>query len=140
MVRVQREPLDGQALIRAVQTDSDGAVALFLGTVRDHNEGRKVIGLEYSAYEEMALQELERVRDQALERFEITRAAVVHRLGALEIGETSVAVAIAAPHRTAAFDACRFVIDTLKRNVPIWKKEMFAGGEVWVEGEGRPDS
>ena len=136
MVRVQREPIDAQALIRAVQTDVDGAVALFLGTVRDHNEGRKVSGLEYSAYEEMALQELERVRDQALERFEITRAALVHRLGALEIGETSVAVAIAAPHRAAAFDACRFVIDTLKRTVPIWKKETYNDGEAWIEGQG----
>ncbi len=134
MVLVQREPIDGQALIRSVQTDGDGAVALFLGTVRDHNEGRKVTGLEYSAYEEMALQELERVRDQALERFEITRAAVVHRLGALEIGATSVAVAVAAPHRAAAFDACRFMIDTLKRTVPIWKKETFEDGEVWIEG------
>jgi molybdopterin synthase catalytic subunit len=136
VVRVQREPIDGQALIRVVQTDVDGAVALFLGTVRDHNEGRKVSGLEYSAYEEMALQELERVRDQALERFEITRAALVHRLGALEIGETSVAVAIAAPHRAAAFDACRFVIDTLKRTVPIWKKETYNDGEAWIEGQG----
>ena len=135
MVLVQHEPIDGQALIRSVQTDGDGAVALFLGTVRDHNEGRKVTGLEYSAYEEMALQELERVRDQALVRFEITRVAVVHRLGALEIGATSVAVAVAAPHRAAAFDACRFVIDTLKRTVPIWKKETFEDGEVWIEGE-----
>jgi molybdopterin synthase catalytic subunit len=84
----------------------------------------------------MALQELERVRDQALERFEITRAALVHRLGALEIGETSVAVAIAAPHRAAAFDACRFVIDTLKRTVPIWKKETYNDGEAWIEGQG----
>ena len=135
MVLVQRGPIDGQALIRSVQTDGDGAVALFLGTVRDHNEGRKVTGLEYSAYEEMALQELARVRDQALEQFEITRAAVVHRLGALEIGATSVAVAVAAPHRAAAFEACRFMIDTLKRTVPIWKKETFEDGEVWIEGE-----
>ncbi len=135
MVLVQRGPIDGQALIRSVRTDGDGAVALFLGTVRDHNEGRKVTGLEYSAYEEMALQELRRVRDQALEQFEITRAAVVHRLGALEIGATSVAVAVAAPHRAAAFEACRFMIDTLKRTVPIWKKETFEDGEVWIEGE-----
>ncbi len=134
MVLVQREPIDGQALIRSVQTAGDGAVALFLGTVRDHNEGRKVTGLEYSAYEKMALRELERVRDQALERFEITGAAVVHRLGALELGATSVAVAVAAPHRAAAFDACRFMIDTLKRTVPIWKKETFEDGEVWIEG------
>lgn len=136
MVLVQHEPIDGQALIRSVRTDRDGAVALFLGTVRDHTEGRSVTGLRYSAYEEMALQELERVRDQALEQFEITRVAVVHRLGALEIGATSVAVAVAAPHRAAAFDACRFMIDTLKRTVPIWKKETFEDGEAWIEGEG----
>jgi len=135
VVLVQHEPIDGQALIRAVRTDRDGAVALFLGTVRDHTEGRSVTGLRYSAYEEMALQELERVRDQALEQFEITRAAVVHRLGALEIGATSVAVAVAAPHRAAAFDACRFMIDTLKHTVPIWKKETFEDGEAWIEGE-----
>jgi len=133
---MQREAIDGQTLIRSVQTDGDGALALFLGTVRDHNEGRQVTGIEYSAYEEMALKELRRVHDQALERFEITAAAVVHRLGALDIGAASVAVAIAAPHRAAAFDACRFVIDTLKRTVPIWKKETFEGGQVWIEGEG----
>ncbi len=135
MIRVQREPIDGQALVRSVQSDADGAVALFLGTVRDHNEGRTVTGLEYSAYEEMALNELGRVRDQALERFEVSAVAVVHRLGKLRIGDASVAVAVAAPHRAAAFDACRFVIDTLKRTVPIWKKETFEGGEVWIEGE-----
>lgn len=135
MVLVQHEPIDGQALIRSVRTDRDGAVALFLGTVRDHTEGRSVTGLRYSAYEEMALQELKRVRDQALEQFEITRAAVVHRLGVLEIGATSVAVAVAAPHRAAAFDACRFMIDTLKHTVPIWKKETFEDGEAWIEGE-----
>ena len=140
MVRVQHEPIDTPALTRSVQSAGDGAVALFLGTVRDHNDGRKVTGLEYSAYEEMALQELERVRDQALERFEIGAAAVVHRLGALELGAVSVAVAVAAPHRAAAFDACRFMIDTLKRTVPIWKKEAFEDGEVWIEGEGRPAS
>ncbi len=135
MVRIQREPIDGQALIEEVLTAGDGAVTLFLGTVRDHNQGRAVLRLEYSAYEEMALSELGRVRDQALERFEINAAVAVHRLGVLEIGEASVAVAVAAPHRAAAFDACRFVIDTLKRTVPIWKKESFEGGEVWVEGE-----
>lgn len=135
MVRIQREPIDGQALIEVVRTAGDGAVALFLGTVRDRNEGRTVLRLEYSAYEDMALQELERVRADALERYEITAAAAVHRLGVLEIGEASVAVAVAAPHRAAAFDACRFMIDTLKRTVPIWKKESSEGGEVWVEGE-----
>ncbi len=139
MVRIQREPIDAQALIREVRGAGDGAVALFLGTVRDHNDGRAVVRLEYSAYEEMALQELRRVRDEALGRFEITAAAAVHRLGVLQIGEASVAVAIAAPHRAAAFDACRFMIDTLKRTVPIWKKESFEGGEVWIQGERPPE-
>jgi len=135
VVRVQHEPIHGEELMRAVQTDADGAVALFLGTVRDHNQDRRVTGLEYSAYEEMALKELENVRRQALGDFEITAAAIVHRLGPLAIGEVSVAVAVSAPHRAAAFDACRFAIDTLKRTVPIWKKETFEGGEVWIEGD-----
>lgn len=136
MVRVQQEPIDTAALLAEVQTDADGAVALFLGTVRDHNQGREVTRLEYTAYEEMARRELERVRASALESYEVTHVAVSHRLGVLEIGEASVAVAVAAPHRGAAFDACRFVIDTLKKTVPIWKKETFDGGEVWVEGGG----
>ena len=118
----------------SVQTDADGAVTLFLGTVRDHNKGRRVTGLAYSAYEEMALSELSRVRERALDQFEVTGVAVVHRLGELALGEASVAVAVAAPHRGAAFDACRFVIDTLKETVPIWKKETFEGGEEWIEG------
>lgn len=136
MVRVQQEPIDTAALLAEVQTDADGAVALFLGTVRDHNQGREVTRLEYTAYEEMARRELDRVRSLALENYEVTHVAVSHRLGVLEIGEASVAVAVAAPHRGAVFDACRFVIDTLKKTVPIWKKETFDGGEVWVEGGG----
>jgi molybdopterin synthase catalytic subunit len=134
VIRVQNEPIDGETLIRSVQTPADGAVVLFLGAVRDHNRGRRVSGLEYSAYEEMALKELEKVRNRALEDFEITAVALVHRLGKLAVGETSVAVAISAAHRCAAFDACRFVIDTLKETVPIWKKEKFEGGEAWIEG------
>jgi molybdopterin synthase catalytic subunit len=102
--------------------------------VRDHNLGRRVTGLAYSAYEEMALAELRRLRERALERFEVTRIAIVHRLGVLAMGDASVAVAVAAPHRDAAFDACRFVIDTLKETVPIWKKETCEGGEEWIEG------
>ena len=134
MVRVQHDPIDHQAMMASVQTDADGAVTLFLGTVRDHNKGRRVTGLAYSAYEEMALSELRRVRERALDQFEVTGVAVVHRLGELALGEASVAVAVAAPHRGAAFDACRFVIDTLKETVPIWKKETFEGGEEWIEG------
>ena len=91
-------------------------------------------GLAYHAYEEMAAKELARVRDQALERFDVTDVAVVHRVGELAMGDASVAVAVASPHRDAAFDACRFVIDTLKQTAPIWKKERFEGGEEWIEG------
>ena len=134
-ILLQDEPLDANALSEAVRTDADGAVALFLGTVRDHNRGRRVTALGYSAYEEMAQRELERVRAAAVERFDVGRIAVVHRLGDLAIGDVSVAVAAAAPHRAAAFDACRFVIDTLKKTVPIWKKEAFEGGETWIEGD-----
>ncbi len=136
MVRLQREPIDTQLLIEGVRTDASGAVALFVGTVRNHNRGRRVIKLAYTAYDEMAVKELERVRAQALGRFEVNAIAIVHRLGDLNMGDASVAVAVAAAHREDAFDACRFVIDTLKKTVPIWKKETFEGGEEWIEGGG----
>ena len=134
MVRLQTEPIVADELIRAVQSAADGAVALFLGTVRNHNEGRRVLALEYSAYAEMAETEMRRIEQEAKERFEITAVVMAHRTGRLEIGEVSVGVAVAAPHRGAAFKACRFVIDTLKKSVPIWKKELFEGGQAWIEG------
>ena len=136
VVRLQDEPIRPEELLSAVRRDGDGAVALFTGTVRDRSHGRAVVRLVYHAYSEMALKEISDLRARALERFEISDAAIVHRLGPLEIGEISVAVAVASPHRAAAFDACRFVMDTLKRTVPIWKKEIFEDGEVWVEGPG----
>jgi molybdopterin synthase catalytic subunit len=135
VVRVQHEPIDAQALMRAVRSDADGAVALFVGTVRDHNQGRRVVALAYSAYEEMALREMNRVRSRALTAYAVSEIGVVHRLGELALGEAAVAVAVAAPHRAAAFEACRFVIDTLKTTVPIWKKERFDGGQEWIEGD-----
>lgn len=135
MVRVQHEPIDAQALMRAVRSDADGAVALFVGTVRDHNQDRRVVALAYSAYEEMALREMNRVRSRALAAYAVSEIGVVHRLGELALGEAAVAVAVAAPHRAAAFEACRFVIDTLKTTVPIWKKERFDGGQEWIEGD-----
>ena len=113
-----------------------GALVEFLGIVRDHNAGRRVLFLEYEAYEPMARAELARLRDLMLLRWPLERVAIVHRLGRMEIGEASVAIAVSSAHRAAAFDACRWGIDTLKKNVPIWKKEHFAGGEVWIEGEG----
>jgi molybdopterin synthase catalytic subunit len=134
MVRLQAAPIVAQELIDAVRGDADGAVWLFLGTVRNHHAGRRVRWLEYQAYPEMARHEMLRIESEALARFAVRAVALVHRTGRLEVGETSVGVAVAAAHRAAAGDACRFVIDELKREVPIWKKEFFEGGAEWIEG------
>jgi molybdopterin synthase catalytic subunit len=134
MVRLQSEPIDVAELVAGVRGEGDGAVTLFLGTVRDQNRGRTVRYLEYEAYAGMAESEMERIERQTLERFDVSRITIVHRTGRLEIGEASVAVAVAAPHRAPALEACRFAIDTLKVAVPIWKKEHFEGGAVWIEG------
>jgi molybdopterin synthase catalytic subunit len=135
MICLQADPIRVETLVSHVRGNDDGAVALFLGTVRDHNRGRRVLRLDYQAYEEMAESEMQRLENRALERFEIHRVAVVHRTGVLQIGEVSVAVAVGAAHRAQALEACRFLIDTLKRTVPIWKKEYFEGGETWIEGD-----
>jgi len=132
VIRLQTAPIALDELVLDVRGDGDGAVATFLGTVRDHNAGRKVLHLEYEAYGGMAEREMERIAADARERFGVSRVAIVHRTGRLEIGEASVAIAVAAPHRAAALDATRFIIDTLKRTVPIWKREHFEGGSVWV--------
>jgi len=134
MIRLQREAIRVDRLIEAVRSDGDGAVALFVGTVRDHNRGRRVLQLEYHAYPEMAESEMERIAAAARERFGVARIAIVHRTGRLAIGEASVAVAVASAHRADALEACRHVIDSLKQTVPIWKKELFEGGEAWIEG------
>ena len=136
MIGIQAEEILVDDLLRAVRSSRAGAVALFLGTVRDHNRGRRVRYLEYQAYAEMAESELRKLVAETERRFEISGVALLHRTGRLELGEISVAVAIAAPHRVAAIEACRYVIDTLKQTVPIWKKEVFDGGEVWIEGQG----
>jgi len=132
VAQLVRAPIDLQAL--TATAPEDGALALFVGVVRNHNAGRAVLRLEYEGYEEMALQELEAISAEALRRFSITRIRIVHRLGPMEIGEASVAVAVTSPHRAQAFEACRFAIDRLKRTAPIWKKEFYADGEVWLEG------
>jgi len=142
VIEIVRAPIRVEALIDAVRGDADGAVALFVGTVREHNAGRHVLRLEYQAYDEMALAEMRRLAEATREQFAVSGIAIVHRVGVLEIGEASVAIAVAAAHRGAALDACRHAIDTLKRTVPIWKKESFEGGEVWIEGQagdGPPD-
>lgn len=135
LVALTRETIDARALLDRVRTPADGAVASFDGVVRNHSRGRSTLYLEYQAYEPMALRKLEEVARAARASFAIDRLAIVHRLGRLEIGESSVFIAVSAAHRAAALDACRFAIDTLKRTVPIWKKEFFADGAVWADGE-----
>ena len=108
---------------------------MFDGFVRDHSKNRRTLYLDYEAYESMAIAKMQEIATHLHENFAIHRVAMVHRLGRLEIGETSVFIAVSAPHRAAAFDACRYAIDTLKRTVPIWKKEYFEDGSVWAEGE-----
>jgi molybdopterin synthase catalytic subunit len=130
-----RDPIDAAALVRHVRAASDGAVVTFDGCVRNQSHGRRTLYLDYEAYESMALAKIAEIAAQLHEKFPIDRVAITHRLGRLEIGETSVFIAVSAPHRPAAFDACRFAIDTLKRTVPIWKKEYFADGAVWADGE-----
>jgi molybdopterin synthase catalytic subunit len=135
VVRLVREPIDLVSLQRT--TPADGALCLFVGVVRNENRGRAVVRLEYEAYEEMALPLMHEIAAETKRRFPVTLLRMVHRLGRLEIGEPSVAVAVASPHRDEAFSACRFAIDTLKAQVPIWKKELYADGSAWLD-EGAP--
>src|SRR5208283_958017 len=135
LYELMRSAIDPAALVRHVRAGQDGAIVTFDGFVRNESHGRATKYLEYEAYEPMALAKMREIGVQIHERFAIHRVAMVHRVGRLEIGETSVFIAVSAPHRAAAFDACRFAIDTLKRAVPIWKKEYFQDGAVWAEGE-----
>jgi MoaE-MoaD fusion protein len=130
-----RAAIDAEALVRHVRAGQDGATVTFDGFVRNESHGRETSYLEYEAYESMAIGKMKEIASQIHQKFAIHRVVIVHRLGRLEIGETSVFIAVSAPHRGAAFDACRFAIDTLKRTVPIWKKEHFADGAVWADGE-----
>jgi len=137
MIRLVREPIDLAAL--PATNPADGALCLFVGVVRDHNGGRRVLRLEYEAYEEMALALMEKIAAECRERWRVTDVRIVHRLGRLAIGEASVAVAVASPHRREAFEACRHAIDTLKATVPIWKKEFYAdGAAAFIEEQGDP--
>jgi molybdopterin synthase catalytic subunit len=129
-----RDPIDAASLAGA--TPADGAVCLFVGVVRNENQGRAVRRLEYEAYEEMALPLMEEIASETARLFPVTDVRLVHRLGRLEIGEASVVVAVSSPHRGEAFAACRFAIDALKARVPIWKKEFYADGSGWLD---RPD-
>ena len=136
LVAVTTAPLDLQALTAEVARDAsrDGAVTAFTGLVRDHNEGRKVRFLEYEAYEPLAVRALERIVEEARAAWPETRVAAHHRIGRLDIGEASIIIVAASPHRAHAFAACRYTIERVKQIVPIWKHEHFEGGEVWLEG------
>jgi molybdopterin synthase catalytic subunit len=123
-----------------IKRAEDGAVSVFDGIVRNHSRDRKTLYLNYEAYEEMALKQMEELAQSALANYKIRDVRIVHRLGRLEIGASSVFIAVAAAHRAPAMDACRWLIDTLKKTVPIWKKEYFEDGAVWADGEPFPES
>lgn len=129
------EPLDSQALTDAVSHPGAGAIALFLGVVRDHEGGRQVERLEYEAYESLATRRLRALAEECLAKWPQARIAVAHRVGPLEIGETSVVVAVATPHRAEAFDCCRHLMDRVKVSVPVWKKSIGPDGDRWIEGQ-----
>jgi MoaE-MoaD fusion protein len=133
--RLSDEPLSLEEVAREVASDDAGAIATFVGTTRAHSRGREVIRLEYEAYEGMAEAEMERIAGILRDRHDVIDVAIHHRVGPVEIGETSVVIAVSAAHRAAAFDACREAIDTLKHTVPLWKKELYVGGEEWI-GQG----
>ena len=134
MFAITSDPLDPAPLIQAVRRDESGAVALFYGVVRNENMGRNVRYLEYDVYPEMALKKMAEVADEVRAKYPITGIGALHRVGRLEIGETSLLVAVSSAHRAAAFEACHFAVDRIKQVVPIWKKEVWDDGEEWIEG------
>ena len=138
LVRIVRERIVPHDIVPPLERPEDGAIVIFDGIVRNHSRGRRTLYLEYESYEEMALKQLRDLATQAISKYGVRNVALVHRLGRIEIGESSVLIAVYSAHRAAAFDACRFVIDTLKKTVPIWKKEFFEDGAVWADGEAFP--
>jgi MoaE-MoaD fusion protein len=136
---IVRDTIDTEGVLERIKRAEDGAAVVFEGVVRNQTRGRRTLYLEYEAYEEMALGQMEGLAERALKQFPVREVRLVHRLGRLEIGETSVLIVVGSAHRAAAFDACRWLIDTLKRTVPIWKKEYFEDGAVWADGEAFPE-
>ena len=127
------EPIDEKLLIGRVASPRAGAIVTFHGVVRDNSLGRKVLYLIYEAYPPMAITEMEKIEKELRERWEVEKVAISHRIGRLEIGESSVVIAVSSPHRKEALEACHYAIDRLKQTVPVWKKEYWEGGEVWIE-------
>ena len=138
-VAIVTEPIRTAAILGAIKAGGDGAVCVFDGIVRDNTRGRQTLHLDYEAYQAMALKQMHVLRSDAITNFKVRDVAIVHRLGRLVVGETSVLIVVASAHRGAAFDACRWVIDTLKKTVPIWKHEQFVDGAVWSDGEPFPE-
>jgi molybdopterin synthase catalytic subunit len=137
-IALVREPIHSERLVQHLKQGEDGAVVVFDGIVRNHTRGRRTLYLVYEAYEEMAIKQMQSLAQEAVTRFSVRDLLMAHRLGKLEVGETSVLIAVASAHRAGAFDACRWLIDTLKKTVPIWKKEYFEDGAVWADGEPFP--
>lgn len=131
-IKISSTALDVPACIDKVAAEECGGINVFIGAVRDATAGKRVVQLEYEAYESMALKEMKKIASAALKKWPIKKIVIHHRTGVLQIGEAAVVIAVSAPHRDAAFQACRFAIDTLKESVPIWKKEVFEDGDVWV--------
>lgn len=132
MVTLTSEPIDVPTALNYLQSEQAGAIDLFLGVVRDNTQERPVDRLEYEAYDRMAISEMQKIADEAHQQWPILRYAIIHRKGTLQIGEMAVLIGVATAHRADAFDACRYIIDTIKKTVPIWKKEVFTNGEEWV--------
>ena len=139
VVRLVHERIVPHDIVPQLERPEDGAIVIFDGIVRNHSRNRRTLYLEYEAYESMALAKLQELTAQATQKFAVRNVAIVHRLGRIEIGESSVLIAVFSAHRAPAFEACRWVIDTLKRTVPIWKKEFFEDGAIWADGEPFPE-
>ena len=131
MIVITDEPLNSQAIIESVEDGGAGAINVFIGTVRDNTAQKNVTRLEYESFDTMAVKEIQKIVDQAKSQWHVLKMAVYHRKGTLKIGDAAVVIAVSTPHRQASFEACQYVIDTLKQTVPIWKKEVFTDGEVW---------
>lgn len=131
-IQLTSAPLSPQLCIDKVASDSAGAIDVFIGTVRNHTKGKAVVRLEFEAYEPMAISEMQKIAEQAQEKWPVEHISIHHRVGVLGWGEIAVVIAVSTPHRKASFEACQYAIDTLKQSVPIWKKEIFEDGEVWV--------
>ncbi len=132
MIEIVRTKIDVEAVIKSVEDHSAGGIDVFIGTTRNFSNGKEVLSLAYEAYEPMAMKKMHEIAQEAQHRWSVKKISIVHRVGKVKIGEASVVIAVSSVHRNEAFEACRFLIDSLKKVVPIWKKEVFKDGEIWV--------